>query len=183
MNPSFKRPTLARRRLRFALPALLCSPSQPPAPARPPPPPTCRPRSRPSPMPNASMRRPLPPSNSARHAPNFPPPSTPLTRKRWSPAAQFADQARAEAELAAARSGAAKANAVNAGHQAQHRDARRRDAAQDRRQPNEHHSLTSIPLTDRRRRRRQPCSRVAPRCPKHPAGSEQVRAKLTALQG
>ena len=41
------------------------------------------------------------------------PPSAPLTEKDMVVAAQLADQARAEAELAAARSGAAKAKAVN----------------------------------------------------------------------
>ena len=50
-------------------------------------------------------------------------------------AGRFADEARAGAELAAARSGAAKANAVNKDMKHSTATLDRRDAAQDRREP------------------------------------------------
>ena len=105
-------------------------------------------------MRNASMRPAWPPSSSARHAPSFPPPRRRLPRKRWSPAHSSPIEARADAELAAARAGAAKAKAVNADIKRSTATLDGRDAAQDRRQQMNNPSNLPIPLDDRRRRRR-----------------------------
>ena len=59
------------------------------------------------------MRRPTPASNSAKREANWPPRSARSRKKRWSWPQQFADEARVEAELAAAKAGAVKAIAVN----------------------------------------------------------------------
>jgi hypothetical protein len=113
MNPSSKRPTLIRRRLRIALPALLLFAAAANAGA---PPPTTNLQAAQQAIANAERvdaaslaavelgeaRAKL---SAAEHA---------VAEKEMVAGAQFADEARADAELAAAKAGATKANTVNA---------------------------------------------------------------------
>ncbi len=55
----------------------------------------------------------MPRASSARHAPSSPQRTSAMSEKRMILAGQFADEARAEAELASARTSDAKATAVN----------------------------------------------------------------------
>ena len=86
-------------------------------------------------MRNASTRRLTQASSSARHGASLAAAQHAVDEKKMIVAQQFADEARAEAELAAAKAGAVKAKAVNDDIKRSTATLDRRDAAQDRRQP------------------------------------------------
>jgi hypothetical protein len=113
MHPSFKRPTAARRRLRYALPALFVLAASV-AIAKTPAPETNLQAAQQA-IANAERvdAASLAPVELAQARAKLSAAEKAVAEKEMSAAAQLADQARADAELAAARTGAAKAKAVN----------------------------------------------------------------------
>jgi len=114
MNPSFKRPTANRRRLRIALPALLVLAASA-AFARTPPPVTNLQAAQQA-IANAERvdAASLSGVELGQARAKFSAAEKAVAEKEMVAAAQLADEARADAELAAAKSGAAKAKAANA---------------------------------------------------------------------
>src|SRR5688572_7010031 len=112
MNPSSKRPTATRRRLRIALPALLvfaaaCASTPPPA---------TNLQAAQHAIANAERvdAAKLAPVELGEARAKLSAAEKAVAAEQMVTGAQFADEARADAELAAARAGAAKANTVNA---------------------------------------------------------------------
>ena len=114
MNPSFKRPTIVRRRLRYALPALFVLAASA-ANAKTPPPDTNL-QAATQAIANAERvdAASLAPVELGQARAKLSAAEKAVAEKEMIAAAQLADEARADAELAAARTGAAKAKAVNA---------------------------------------------------------------------
>jgi len=114
MHSSFKRPTDARRRLRYALPALLVLVAST-AWANKPPPDTNLQAAQQA-IANAERvdAASLAPVELGQARAKLSAAEKAVAEKEMIAGAQLADQARADAELAAARTGAAKAKAVNA---------------------------------------------------------------------
>jgi len=113
MNPTFKRPTIIRRRLRIALPALLifaaaaCASTPPPA---------TNLQAAQQAIANAERvdAASLAAVELGEARAKLSAAEKAVAEKEMVAGAQFADEARADAELAAARAGAKKANTVNA---------------------------------------------------------------------
>jgi|SoiMethySBSTD1v2_1073268.scaffolds.fasta_scaffold641536_1 hypothetical protein len=114
MHPSFKRPTVARRRLRCALPVLFVLAASA-AFAKTPPPDTNLQAAQQA-IANAERvdAASLAPVELGQARAKLSAAEKAVAEKEMIAGAQLADQARADAELAAARTGAAKAKAVNA---------------------------------------------------------------------
>ena len=112
MNPLFNRPTVFRRRLRIALPMLLLA-SAAFASA---PPPVTNLQAAQQAIANAERvdAASLAPVELGEARAKLSAAEKAVADKEMVAGAQFADQARADAELAAARAGATKANTVNA---------------------------------------------------------------------
>jgi hypothetical protein len=112
MNPQFKRTSVSRRRLRFALPALLLVSSAVFAGN---PPPTVNLQAAQQAIANAERvdAATLAGLELGEARGKLAAAQTAVEDKKMIVAAQFADEARVEAELAAAKSGAAKAKTVN----------------------------------------------------------------------
>ena len=112
MNPPFDRPTVFRRRLRIALPLLLLA-SAAFASA---PPPVTNLQAAQQAIANAERvdAASLAPVELGDARAKLSAAEKAVAEKEMVAGAQFADQARADAELAAARAGATKANTVNA---------------------------------------------------------------------
>jgi len=113
MNPSFKRPTINRRRLRIALPALLLFTAAAFASA---PPPVTNLQAAQQAIANAERvdAASLAAVELGEARAKLSAAEKAVAEKEMVAGAQFADEARADAELAAARAGAKKANTVNA---------------------------------------------------------------------
>ena len=104
-----------------------------------------------------------------------------VAEKEMVAGAQLADEARADAELAAARTGAAKAKAVNADIKrstATLEEEMQRKTGDSQMNSTAYSPFRSLIAAAVAATLFAGCASV----PKHPAGSEQVRAKLTALQ-
>ena len=114
MHPSFKRPTVARRRLRCALPVLFVLAASA-AFAKTPPPDTNLQAAQQA-IANAERvdAASLAPVELGDARAKLSAAEKAVAEKEMVAGAQLADQARADAELAAARAGATKANTVNA---------------------------------------------------------------------
>ena len=113
MNPSFKRPTVTRRRLRIALPALLVFAAAASAGT---PPPATNLQAAQHAIANAERvdAASLAAVELGEARAKLSAAEKAVAAKEMVAGAQLADEARADAELAAARAGAAKANTVNA---------------------------------------------------------------------
>jgi hypothetical protein len=113
MNPSFKRPTLMRRRLRIALPALLIFAAAASAGT---PPPVTNLQAAQQAIANAERvdAASLAAVELGEARAKLSAAEKAVAAKQMVVGAQLADEARADAELAAARAGAAKAYTVNA---------------------------------------------------------------------
>src|SRR6187455_1464206 len=114
MHPSLKRPTVARRRLRCALPALFVLAAS--AAFAKAPPPVTNLQAAQQAIANAERvdAASLAPVELGDARAKLSAAEKAVAEKEMVAGAQFADQARADAELAAARAGATKANTVNA---------------------------------------------------------------------
>jgi hypothetical protein len=114
MNASFKTPTVSRRRLRYALPALFVLATSAAFAAKPAP--TTNLQAAQQAISNAERvdAASLAPVELGQARAKLSAAEKAVAEKEMIVAAQLADEARADAELAAARTGAAKAKAVNA---------------------------------------------------------------------
>jgi hypothetical protein len=114
MNSCFKKPTVIRRRLRFAVPALLALAASVAFASKPPPDTNLQAAQQAIANAERVEAATLAPVELGEARAKLSAAEKAVAEKEMVAAAQLADEARADAELAAARTGAAKAKAVNA---------------------------------------------------------------------
>jgi hypothetical protein len=114
MNSSFKKPTVIRRRLRFAVPTLFALAASVAFASKPPPDTNLQAAQQAIANAERVEAATLAPVELGEARAKLSAAEKAVAEKEMVAAAQLADEARADAELAAARTGAAKAKAVNA---------------------------------------------------------------------